>query len=366
MKTKTPLMAMAMAGSMLCLVSREVRACSTFVLRDGQDVLYGKNFDFFMNGGYVMTNRRGVCKTALVDPSQTPVRWVSKYGSLTFNQVGQEFPYGGMNEAGLVVENMWLRTSRYPAPDGRPAISELQWIQYQLDNCASVVEVLASDSRIRIESSSRPIHFLVADRSGAMAAIEFLDGTMVVHSGSDLGVSALTNSTYDESLAFLALHEGFGGKKRIVSSHESLDRFATIAAMLRDHRALREKRAVRRAFEILDAVAQGDETVWSVVYDLARMRIMFKSVVNKNVRTVRTSEFDFDCAAPSRALAVDAPGHGNVDRHSERYTTELNRALVRSTFARYREAKFVDLPESDQEYLAGYPGTFECRSAASR
>ena len=366
MKTKTPLIATAMAAALLSPAAREAQGCSTFVLRDGRGILYGKNFDFFMHGGYVMTNRRGLAKTALVYPPQTPVSWVSKYGSVTFNQVGQEFPYGGMNEAGLVVENMWLRTAKYPAPDERAAISELQWIQYQLDNAASVAEVLASDSRIRIEPSSKPIHFLAADQSGDVATIEFLDGRMAVHRGADLRVKVLTNNTYDESLAYLELHDGFGGRKPVARTHESLDRFATIAAMLRERRGPRGEKAVDRAFEILDAAAQGDQTAWSVVYDLARQRILFKSVVNRSVRTLKMSEFDFECAARSRALAVDAPGQGDVGRQSEELTTDLNRALVRSTFARYREAKFADVPESDQEFLARYPATLKCQPAASR
>jgi penicillin V acylase-like amidase (Ntn superfamily) len=31
---------------------------------------------------------------------------------VTFNQYGRNFPSGGMNEAGLVIELMWLEGSR--------------------------------------------------------------------------------------------------------------------------------------------------------------------------------------------------------------------------------------------------------------
>lgn len=47
-------------------------------------------------------------------------------------QYGRNFPTGGMNEAGLVIELMWLDGSRYPVPDARPAVDNLQWIQYNL------------------------------------------------------------------------------------------------------------------------------------------------------------------------------------------------------------------------------------------
>jgi penicillin V acylase-like amidase (Ntn superfamily) len=356
--------ATALALSLLCCAQPAAEACSTFLLRDGKQLVFGRNFDFFMNGGCIMTNQRNVAKVALVPQSPNPARWISRYGSITFNQVSKEYPYGGMNEAGLVVEIMWLPGAKYPVPDDRPPIPELQWVQYQLDNCASVEEVLASDGRIRIASNGQPIHFFVADRAGNAAAVEFLDGNMVVHTGADLVVPALTNDTYEASMDYLGLHEGFGGSRKIRSTYESLDRFATIASMLEGRRVRRRGRAVGRAFGILDAVAQGEGTVWSAVYDMNALTIRFKSVLNGNIRTIRMSDFDFDCDVPARILAIDAPGKGDVDGSFVAYSTELNRALVRRTFARYRESAFMDLSERAQEYLARYPETAECRRAA--
>ena len=365
--TKDFMVGAALVSSLLFLVPPAADACSTFLLRDGKQLLYGRNFDFFMNGGYVMTNQRGVAKQALLGKSRNPARWTSKYGSVTFNQVSKEYPYGGMNEAGLVVENMWLAAAKYPVPDDRAAVQELQWIQYQLDNSASVDEVLASDSTVRVDPNGQPIHFFVVDRAGNAATIEFLDGKRVVHAGADLVVPVLTNHTYDESIDYLSLHEGFGGDKKIMSTWESLDRFATIASMLEDRRLVRRGKAVRHAFNILNEVAQGDGTVWSTVYDMREMRIMFKSVVNKNVRTVRMSDFDFGCETPSRVLAIDGPGKGDVAGSFVAYTTELNRALVKSTFARYRENDFMlEVTDPMQEYLARYPEMLTCSSGASK
>ena len=42
------------------------------------------------------------------------ISWTSKFGNVTFNQYGKEFPTGGMNENGLVIELMWLNEARYP------------------------------------------------------------------------------------------------------------------------------------------------------------------------------------------------------------------------------------------------------------
>lgn len=351
----------ALVSSLLFLVPPAADACSTFLMRDGKQLLFGRNFDFFLDGGYVMTNQRGVAKTALIPNSRNPAQWISKYGSVTFNQVGKEYPYGGMNEAGLVVENMWLDSSTFPVPDGRAPIAELPWIQYQLDNCATVAEVLATGETIRIVQASSPIHFFVADRAGDAATIEFIDGRTVVHRGADLAVPALTNNTYDESMEYLKGHKGFGGSKEIKSTWESLDRFATIASMLGDRGAARRGKEVDRAFKILDTVAQGKGTVWSAVYDMMGQRIMFRSVGNGDVRIVDLEKLDFSCAAPSLVFDIETPAKGDITRRFESYTTEINRGTVKRTFARYHENNFMmGVTDEMQEYLARFPEMLEC------
>src|SRR3712207_5256230 len=101
---------LALAGCLAVLLALPARgsACTTFCLRAGDGVVFGKNYDFSIGYGMVVTNKRGVAKTALLETDDRPARWVSRYGSITFNQFGRESPSGGMNEAGLVVELMWL------------------------------------------------------------------------------------------------------------------------------------------------------------------------------------------------------------------------------------------------------------------
>jgi choloylglycine hydrolase len=97
------------------IASPGVQACTTFLMKDAKNNLYyGRNFDFPVGEGLIQINERNMVKQAMVLPSDKPFSWVSLYGSITFNQVGREFPYGGMNEAGLVVEQMWLDGTRYP------------------------------------------------------------------------------------------------------------------------------------------------------------------------------------------------------------------------------------------------------------
>jgi penicillin V acylase-like amidase (Ntn superfamily) len=175
-------------------------ACTTFFINKDGQMIFGRNYDWITGNGMVCTNLRGLSKTSDKTSDGATISWISKYGSITFNQYGKEFPTGGMNEKGLVVELMWLDGTKYPEADDRPAVGVLQWIQYQLDNCSTVDELIATDKTIRIASKGTPLHYLVADSSGNVATIEFLDGKMKVHKGKELPFAVLTNDMYSSSL----------------------------------------------------------------------------------------------------------------------------------------------------------------------
>ncbi|MCK7541443.1 MAG: linear amide C-N hydrolase [Marinilabiliales bacterium] len=135
-----------------------------------------------------------------------------------------------MNEAGLVIELMWLTPTEYPNADRRPTLRELQWVQYQLDTAATVQDVIASDKAIRIEvNEGTPIHFLLCDRKGGAAAIEFLGGRMRAYTGQDLPVKALTNSTYEYCLDFLELSGADEAQPSFTKADNSRRRFVYAA-----------------------------------------------------------------------------------------------------------------------------------------
>ena len=118
------------------------KACTTFCINDSTNLIFGRNLDFEVGFGHVIINKRNIKKTAMIQPPEKAIKWISKYGSLTFNQAGKEFPHGGINEKGLVIEQMWLSETTYPEIDERYSMSAFQWIQYQLDNSETVNEVI--------------------------------------------------------------------------------------------------------------------------------------------------------------------------------------------------------------------------------
>ena len=318
--------------------------CTTFDLVGGANIVFGRNFDYYAADGRVMVNRRGLKKD--VFSTNSGLQWVSRFGSLTFNQFGHEFPNGGINEAGLVVEHMLLEGSQYPS-DSRPSLTELQWIQYQLDCSASVADVLASDQRVRIQPGSTPLHFLVADRTGRCAVIEFLNGQLVSHTDSSLPVAALTNDTYDTSLAYAATISP--GRADHVSS---LGRFVQAAASVRNFTQSYVADPISYAFSALDNVNQPNWTRWSIVYDIANLSVYFRTLPVPLIKHIRLESLDFSPGAPIRMMDINTYAIGEVTPQAI-YSAADNLAVLTSVYQQTTPLAYVSY--SYIQRRAAYP-----------
>lgn len=295
-------------------------ACTTFCVRAGTQVLFGRNYDFEIGDGMMMVNPAGAQKKGHLAGGPS---WRSNHGSVTFNQFGRGFPMGGMNQAGVVVELMWLDETRYPVRDERAPLTVLEWIQYQLDTAASVADILASDARVRIQGET-PLHYLVSDKSGASATIEFLGGKLVAHKDSGLPFSALTNSTYASSKSFVEQR----GRKPAGGSG-SLERFSR-AALTLPQVASAGPAAIDRAFAVLTDVAQG-ATRWSIVYHQTAGVIHWRTDRHQPRRLLRMADVTFGCGPDLLAIDVHAPISGDARPHMTPLTAAANHALVRGS-----------------------------------
>ena len=277
---------LALCTLFLYSIPQESQTCTTFCLDDGGQPVCGKNYDWMVEDGLVIINKRGVKKTAIPAAQQTlsPLKWTSKYGSVTFNQYGRELPMGGMNEAGLVVEAMLLDETEYPLPDSRPALLSWQWGQYQLDNFSTVEEVIASKSQIRIMASVGPgTHFLVCDKTGNSATIEFLAGNLVYHTKKTMPVKTLTNSIYSESINFWKKD-----KLPPFDNYRSVERFIRAATMVKNYDSETSIKAnVSYSFDILKSTSQMN-TQLSIVYDVEKYCIYFRTAGNPKIRHIDT------------------------------------------------------------------------------
>jgi penicillin V acylase-like amidase (Ntn superfamily) len=287
-------------------------ACVTFVLKNNKSFVYGWNYEFDAGSGFLIANKTGLLKTSFVQKNETQITWVSKYGSVTFNQWGKEFPSGGINEKGLVVVQTMYIMTKYPIPDTRPAISELQWIQYQLDNFSSIQEVIDNDKFLRISNNSIPLHYMICDKAGNVAVIEFINGKMIYHKGNELLFPVLANDSYEDSIIELRKYKAFGGTLDIPlnSTGPKSGNFIIASDNVKKYDNI--ENLINYSFKTLAISSEPRRTQWTVVFDLKNMDIHFKSLDNKNIKMISLKNFNFACNSTIKMLDISVNSAENL------------------------------------------------------
>ncbi|SBT39940.1 carcinine hydrolase/isopenicillin-N N-acyltransferase family protein [Micromonospora auratinigra] len=224
--------------------------CSLFAaLGDRDRPLFARNFDWEPNPGLVLRADPpdGYASISLVDIS---------YLGVGPDPTGDRrlldaplLPFDGMNERGLAVglaadDGATVR----PVP-GRPTVGSVRILRLVLDSAATVDEAIAVFARYNLDfDGGPPLHYLLADASGASAVVEFVDGTMRADRRRGPW-QALTNVP------------AVGVPERDLRRDH---RYGVLAAALDDARGVL---AAPAALRLLDAVRQ-PHTRWSVVYGL--------------------------------------------------------------------------------------------------
>ncbi len=300
---------------------------------------FGQNFDFPFRKALLFVNKRNVVKTGW-EPGTTGevARWTSRYGSVTISQAGYQQPWGGMNEAGLMVGSMYHAAGGATRVDARPTLSGGLWVQYQLDNSATVKDVIASEAKIRHFGIF--MHYMFCDRTGECAVIEHLDGTLVTHTGPTLPVKVVANDGYLDSLE--AWRSGRPSDDAQVRFRDAADRVSELArtASARSKTAepgtaSADAAAVRETFEVQACVAR-PSTVWTGVYDNKNMHVYFRTGRDSRIREIAFAKLDFSTATPVRMLDLDADLAGDISERLPEYSHEhslaqslaYNRALA--------------------------------------
>ncbi len=340
----------------LTAISSSVHACTTAGFEAASGKCFAQNYDWMVDSGMVMVNKRGVGKQGFMSPN--PAKWVSKYGSVTFNQYGADLPTGGMNEKGLAYGIMWLEGTKYEPVDERASLSVLQWAQFALDTCATAAEVRENALKVRVEggSSGAPVHYHFSDATGDSLIVEFIGGKAVVRGGAELPARVLSNDTYES--CEMALRETLhGAAEDLPKGNDSVARFLRAAAMTRTASG---DDAVETGFRILGDVAQGDFTKWSIVYEQQVGRITWKTLRAATPKSIDLARIDFSCATAGGCLDMNAPAAGDVTAQLAPFSVDANRALIGESFAR---TEFLAATPTDQlDALAGAPAQYPCLS----
>lgn len=284
-------------------------------------VLVGRNMDF---GSDIQTNLwafpRGMERDNGVDDS---LSWVSQFGSVVAG--GFDISTNdGLNDAGLAAHTLWLTEADYGERDEtRPALGMAVWMQYFLDNFATVADAVAwlEESKVQVVTSVDPSnpgrsvtqHVALEDATGDSAIIEYLGGEAHIWHGREYTV--MTNSPpFDEQLERLQQIEGFGGDERLPGGTDADHRFARAAYYLPRLPAPESRtEGVAELLSVMRNVSQpfrmpdpdkpyASTTIWRTVADLTDRIYVFESTRRPNIVWVRLDGLDLSEGQPARKL----------------------------------------------------------------
>ncbi|KUI22893.1 choloylglycine hydrolase [Mycobacterium sp. GA-1285] len=265
---------------------------------------------------------RGVRRTG--QAGHGSAQWTSKYGSVVATGYDVSTT-DGVNEAGLVVNLLWLAESQYPAETAAgPAVSLALWGQYVLDNFATVAEAVQalSATPLRVATAEVPgeermatLHLAMSDASGDSAIVEYIDGEQVIHHGSQYRV--MTNSpTFDKQLAISEYWKQIGGTVMLPGTNRAADRFVRasfyIDAVPKTDDPLLAAATVLsvvRNASVPYGISTPDEpnistTRWRTVVDHKALRYFFESALSPNTFWVELGNLDFSPGAPTLRLPL--------------------------------------------------------------
>jgi penicillin V acylase-like amidase (Ntn superfamily) len=331
------------------------RSCTSFCLNDSGHAVFGSNYDNDKPEGMIFINKRGISKSGFMPGTTGQIaQWTSKFASISFTVVGYQLAWAGMNEKGLVMSTMALPETQNPEADERPALHSPHWMQYMLDNCGSVKDVIKADLQVRIFQTVD--HYLVADRTGDCAVIEFLDGQMVVHTGHELAAPVLTNSTYSESVDFL--ENGAGGVKVIGGIQTitgSLRRFKIAAGEVKAFESASAENVVDYAFDILDKVG-GDGTLWSIVFDMHDLSVYFRTKSHRSIRSLSLNDFDLSCQSPDMMIDIHEKRERNIAESFRVYSSDENFDFLKKAIVRWG----ISMSEGQLQGIRAILDSYEC------
>lgn len=275
-------------------------------VHNATDQVTGFTFDSTIENGLIYVNPKGLQKKALWFQDNPSIEWNSRYGSVTFNQWGQDFPYAGMNEKGLCI----IRISEDSPDDSLPqnSILGLQWIQYHLDQYGSVQELLDQPLTIPSFAHFGPMHYLVSDPSNQTIVIEFRKGEPVVFNSMEPSTfwPVLTEIPYQNGIDTLSSPPEIAKE-----ATTPLDRFVKMAALISDWNQNEEGSLYLRAFDMLLNAATG-ETKWNILFHLNERSIYFRTFSHDRIKIISFSNLDFSCEKPIRYWSVDLQEPGDI------------------------------------------------------
>ena len=301
---------------------KRVRACTRVVYQGNKDmVITGRTMDWKEDTrSNIWIFPRGMERNGEV--GKDPMRWKSKYGSVV-TAAYDICSTDGMNEKGLVANLLWLAESSYPQWNGeKPALSIAAWVQYMLDNFATVSEAVSEIEKntFDVVSDMMPdgtrmatLHLSISDATGDNAIFEYIDGKLNIHHNRSYQV--MTNSpVFDQQLALDDYWKTIGGTTFLPGTNRAADRFVRASFYINaipkteDTRtALASVFSVIRNTSVPFGISTPDQpnissTRWRTVSDQKDKVYYFESTLYPNVFWVDFKDVDFSEKASVKKL----------------------------------------------------------------
>jgi len=263
---------------------------------------------------------RGMARNGEI--GNNPLRWTAKYGSV-ITAAYDICSTDGMNEKGLVANLLWLAESEYPQWDGKkPGLSIAAWVQYVLDNFATVSEAVAEMEKGKFEvvsdmmpdgSRMATLHLSISDESGDSAIFEYIGGKLVIH--HDRSYQVMTNSpVFDQQLALNEYWKNIGGLTFLPGTNRAADRFVRASYYINVIPKTEDMRtSVASVFSVIRntsvpyGISTPDEpnissTRWRTVADQKNKAYFYESTLSPNVIWVNFKDINFAENAPVKKL----------------------------------------------------------------
>lgn len=259
------------------------------------------------------------------DKAPDAMTWTSKYGSITV--AGWDIAtVDGMNEKGLSANGLYLAESDYgkPAPgDRRKPMSLTAWVQYALDNFATVAEAVDAlrQEPFYIIALSLPgglagvAHLSISDPSGDSAIFEYVGGKLVIHHGKQYKV--MTNSpTFDKQLGLNGYWEEVGGQTFLPGTNRASDRFVRASYYMQTvkkpddaNEALATALSVIRSVSVPVGITTPGQpniasTQWRTMSDQRNKVYFFESAFSPYLFWVDLNKLDFSAGGAVRKLGL--------------------------------------------------------------
>ncbi len=295
---------------LLCITIDKSIACSRFTYNNGNDiVITGRSMDWVED---IKTDLwafpAGISRVG--DTSSNAVTWQSKYGSV----VASGYNIGtadGINSQGLTANLLYLSSADYGKINANHRnLSVLKWVQYVLDNYATVNEVVngLNQAQFNMIAPELPngarasLHLAVTDASGDNAIFEHINGKLIIHHGKEYKV--MTNEpTYDKQLALADYWKRLHGEF-LPGTSEPDDRFVRASYYINTAPNIaNSQEAIAMVFSIIRNVSAPigtsmpgkpnvAATLWRCVADLKNGIYFFENTNRPNIFWVDIKNLD--------------------------------------------------------------------------